>query len=129
MAALAIVITIMNLRLHLRADQTEVPRWLKSFTFIVLLKVNCLSAKVKDQNKNHVVSQNDTLELQDDNGRSKSLECVKTNAWKNQDEEFPFECKEVSYLLDIFFFYLFNFITFVVTVVLLVVLAVCDRPI
>lgn len=129
MAALAIVITIVNLRLHLRADQTEVPRWLKSFTFIVLLKVNCLSAKVKDQNKNHVVSQNDTLELQDDNGRSKSLECVKTNAWKNQDEEFPFECKEVSYLLDIFFFYLFNIITFVVTVVLLVVLAVCDRPI
>lgn len=127
MAALAIVITIVNLRLHLRADQTEVPRWLKSFTFIVLLKVNCLSAKVKD--KNHVVSKIDTLELQDDNGRSKSSECVKTEAWKNQDDEFPFECKEVSYLLDIFFFYLFNIITFVVTVVLLVVLAVCDRPI
>lgn len=127
MAALAIVITILNLRLHLKADQTEVPRWLKSFTFIVLLKVNCLSAKVKD--KNHVVSKIDTLELQDDNGRSKSSECVKTEAWKNQDDEFPFECKEVSYLLDIFFFYLFNFITFVVTVVLLVVLAVCDRPI
>lgn len=127
MAALAIVITIVNLRLHLRADQTEVPRWLKSFTFIVLLKVNCLSAKVKD--KNHVVSKIDALELQDDNGRSKSSECVKTEAWKNQDDEFPFECKEVSYLLDIFFFYLFNIITFVVTVVLLVVLAVCDRPI
>lgn len=128
MAALAIVITILNLRLHLRADQSAVPRWLKSFTFSVLLKVNCLSAKVKDQNKNHVVSQNDTLELQDDNGRSKSLESVKTEAWKNQDDESPFECKEVSYLLDIFFFYLFNIITFVVTVVLLVVLAVCDGP-
>lgn len=92
MAALAIVITILNLRLHLKADQTEVPRWLKSFTFIVLLKVNCLSAKVKD--KNHVVSKIDTLELQDDNGRSKSSECVKTEAWKNQDDEFPFECTD-----------------------------------
>lgn len=123
MAAFGIVITINNLRLHLRADQSAVPRWLKTFTVSVLLKVNCLSVRVKDQNKNPVVSKNYTVK-----SGSKSHESEQADAWTNQDEVFPFECKEVSYLLDIFFFYLFNILTLVVTVVLLVVLSVCDGP-
>lgn len=134
MAALGIVITVFNLRLYLREDQSETPKWLQCLTFTMLLKLNCKSKKVKNASGNdQVVSMDDDLELQDINDGRKSLKPIMNQRPQSPDGQgevgdFPFECKEVAVFLDCFFFYLFNVITFIVTMSLFITMAVCDVP-
>lgn len=131
MAALATITTTLNLRLYLRTDQTAVPRWLKVFTFGVLLRINCHSAKVKENEKENVVSNEDTVKMEDISEKGKTLKRMlnlRSQARSREDTEFPFQCKEVSVFLDIFFFYLFNIVLIMTTLVFLVVLAVSDVP-
>lgn len=131
MAALATIITTLNLRLYLRTDQKAVPRWLKAITFVVLLRINCRSAKVKEDDKGQVVSNEDTVNVEDDNRKGKTLKRMlnrRSQTPNKEDDEFPFQCKEVSAFLDCFFFYLFNIVLVITTLVFLVVLAVSDVP-
>ncbi|XP_062572065.1 neuronal acetylcholine receptor subunit alpha-3-like [Saccostrea cucullata] len=131
MAALGIFITVLNLRLYLNTDQTDVPKWLQCFTFTVLLKINCKSKKVEDT-KLQLVCEDDEMELQEINDGRKSLKRMMNHRSNTPvvptEDEFPFECKEVSVFLDYFFFYLFNIVTFIATVVLFIIIAVCDVP-
>lgn len=53
---------------------------------------------------------------------------LRPQARSKEDTEIPFQCKEVSVFLDIFFFYLFNIVLIMTTLVFLVVLAVSDVP-
>ncbi|XP_061169561.1 neuronal acetylcholine receptor subunit alpha-3-like [Saccostrea echinata] len=132
MAALGIFITVLNLRLYLNTDQTDVPKWLQCFTFTVLLKINCKSKKVEDTKLHQLVSVDDEMELQEINDGRKSLKRMMNHRSNTPavptEEDFPFECKEVSVFLDYFFFYLFNVVTFIATVVLFIIIAVCDVP-
>lgn len=124
MAALSIVITILNLRLHLRAAQSAVPKWLKFFTLKVLLRISCRSSKVKDYVVSNEVSNEGTAEYHFLNRMSTTRPQVPIR----RDRVFPFHCKEVSALLDLFFFHLFNIIMFIMTMVLVIILSVSDGP-
>lgn len=124
MAALSIVITILNLRLHLRADQSAVPKWLKFFTLKVLLRISCRSSKVEDYVVSNEVSNEGTAEYHFLNRMSTTRPQVPIR----KDRVFPFHCKEVSALLDLFFFHLFNIIMFIMTMVLVLILSVSDGP-
>lgn len=131
MAALAIVITILNLRLHLRADQSAVPRWLKTFTLKVLLRISCQSSKVKDYVVSKDVSNEDTAEYDYVNVRGTALNRMSTVSPQvpiRKNPEFPFQCKEVSAFLDLFFFHLFNIVIFITTMILVLILSVSDGP-
>lgn len=124
MAALSIVITILNLRLHLRADQSAVPKWLKFFTLKVLLRISCRSSKVEDYLVSNEVSNEGIAEYHFLNRMSATRPQVPIR----KDRVFPFHCKEVSALLDLFFFHLFNIIMFIMTMVLVIILSVSDGP-
>ncbi|XP_061169562.1 neuronal acetylcholine receptor subunit alpha-3-like [Saccostrea echinata] len=132
MAALGIFITVLNLRLYLNTDQTDVPKWLQCFTFTVLLKINCKSKKVEDTKLHQLDSVDDKTELQETNEGRKSLKRMMRHRSQtpavHTEVHFPFQCKEVSAFLDTFFFYLFNIINLIVTVVLIIIIAVCDVP-
>lgn len=131
MAALATIITTLNLNLYLRTDQKAVPRWLKAFTFLVLLRINCRTAKVKEDDKELEVSNEDMVKMEDVNGKGKTLKRMlnrRSQTPNKKDAGFPFQCKEVSAFLDCFFFYLFNIVLIITTLVFLVVLAVSDVP-
>eukprot|EP00105_Crassostrea_gigas_P008486 XP_011423061.1 PREDICTED: neuronal acetylcholine receptor subunit alpha-3 [Crassostrea gigas] len=131
MAALAIVITILNLRLHLRADQSAVPKWLKIFTLKVLLRISCRTSKVKDCVVSKEVSNEDTDEDDYVNVRGIALNRMSTLRPKvpiRKNPQFPFDCKEVSAFLDLFFFHLFNIVIFITTMVLVLILSVSDVP-
>nr|XP_034302803.1 neuronal acetylcholine receptor subunit alpha-3-like isoform X1 [Crassostrea gigas] len=127
MAALATIITTLNVYLYLRTDQKAVPRWLKAFTFVVLLRINCRSAKVNEEDKGNVVSNEDTVNVEESNGKGKTM-WNRLLAQTKDDAEFPFKCQEVSAFLDCFFFYLFNIVLIITTLVFLVVSAVSDVP-
>ncbi|XP_052674631.1 neuronal acetylcholine receptor subunit alpha-3-like [Crassostrea angulata] len=124
LAALSIVITILNLRLHLRADQSAVPKWLKFFTLKVLLRISCRSSRVEDYVVSNEVSNEGTAEYHFLNRMSATRPQVPIR----KDRVFPFHCKEVSALLDLFFFHLFNIIMFIMTMVLVIILSVSDGP-
>nr|XP_034302806.1 neuronal acetylcholine receptor subunit alpha-3-like [Crassostrea gigas] len=131
MAALATIITTLNLHLYLRTDQKAVPRWLKAFTFLVLLRINCRTTKVKEDDKELEVSNEDMVKMEDVNGKGKTLKRMlnrPSQTPNKEDARFPFQCKEVSAFLDCFFFYLFNIVLIITTLVFLVVLAVSDVP-
>lgn len=131
---MSIVITVLNLRLYIREDQSDTPKWLQWLTFTMLLKINCKSKKVEDESSNdQVVSVDDDLESQYANYVHKSLKPVRNQRPQSQHVlgkmgDFPFECKEVAVFLDFVFFYLFNILTFIVTVSLFITIAVCDVP-
>lgn len=126
MAALSIVITILNLRLHLRADQSAVPKWLKFFTLKVLLRISCQSSRVEDYVVSNEVSNEGIAEYHFLNRMSTT--CTRPQVPIRKDRVFPFHCKEVSALLDLFFFHLFNIIMFIMTMVLVIILSVSDGP-
>lgn len=131
LAALSIVITILNLRLHLRADQSAVPKWLKFFTLKVLLRISCRTSKVKDCVVSKEVSNEDTDEDDYVNVRGIALNRMSTLRPKvpiRKNPQFPFDCKEVSAFLDLFFFHLFNIVIFIATMVLVLILSVSDVP-
>lgn len=131
---MSIVITVLNLRLYIREDQSDTPKWLQWLIFTMLLKLNCKSKKVEDESSNdQVVSVDDDLESQYANYVHKSLKPVRNQRPQSQHVlgkmgDFPFECKEVAVFLDFVFFYLFNILTFIVTVSLFIIIAVCDVP-
>ncbi|XP_062584945.1 neuronal acetylcholine receptor subunit alpha-6-like isoform X1 [Saccostrea cucullata] len=132
MAALGIFITVLNLRLYLNTDQSNVPKWLQRFTFSVLLKINCKSKKVKDSKLHQLDTIEDKTELPQTNEGRKSLKRMMRHHSQipavQTELDFPFQCKEVSVFLDVFFFWLFKIMNFIVTVVLLIIVAVCDVP-
>ncbi|XP_062611959.1 neuronal acetylcholine receptor subunit alpha-3-like [Saccostrea cucullata] len=134
MAALGIFITVLNLHLCLKTDQSNVPKWLQHFTFSVLLKINCKSKKVEDTKLHQLDTTENKTELPETNEGRKSMKRMLRYRYGSQtpavqtELEFPFECKEVSVFLDFFFFCLFNIMNFIVTKVLLIIIAVCDVP-
>lgn len=125
MSGLGIVFTILNLRLHLSPDQSDVPKWLQYFTHTVLLRVNCRRAKVKD--KDMVKPMGDNLEIQDADEDVNSAKRPSSSP-TNQSSEFPYQCSEVSAFLDFFIFSLFTIITVVVTVIFFIIIVVGDTP-
>ena len=125
MSGLGIVFTILNLRLHLSPDQSDVPKWLQYFTHTVLLRVNCRRAKVKD--KDMVKPMGDNLEIQDADEDVNSAKRPSSSP-TSQSSEFPYQCSEVSAFLDFFIFSLFTIITVVVTVIFFIIIVVGDTP-
>ncbi|XP_062584947.1 neuronal acetylcholine receptor subunit alpha-6-like isoform X2 [Saccostrea cucullata] len=129
---IGIFITVLNLRLYLNTDQSNVPKWLQRFTFSVLLKINCKSKKVKDSKLHQLDTIEDKTELPQTNEGRKSLKRMMRHHSQipavQTELDFPFQCKEVSVFLDVFFFWLFKIMNFIVTVVLLIIVAVCDVP-
>jgi hypothetical protein len=132
MAALGIVITVLNLRLYLRQDQSDTPKWLQYVTFTLLLKINCKNKKVEEEKSEE--KEIDDIELHNISNGNKSLKRMMNQGSRSEstvqreEGDFPFTCKEVSVFLDVFFFYLFNIITFLTTMIFFIVIAVCDVP-
>ncbi|XP_060067327.1 acetylcholine receptor non-alpha chain-like [Ylistrum balloti] len=140
-AMIAIVITVLTLRLQVKPEGTKVPRWLEKVCKGCLVKIICYK---KD----------DVVELQTgenrENEEAKKETNIKkimkeklkrkttTSAWtpdedtaKETDEEnsvecddFPYNNKDVAEIIDRFFFYLYAVLNVLTTAVFIIVLGV-----
>lgn len=150
LSGIVILVTVLNLRLFLKVKQKEVPNWLRKFTTSVLIpcsgrtpmagedsakvevfrkeKSNAVSVVEFDGDKIDVV-ENNKLKNKTLKRRSRRKEEFEENPdMIERDPEFPYLCRDISGLLDWFFFHLFNFFNVILTIVFMAILAAGSQP-
>lgn len=150
LSGIVILVTVLNLRLFLKAKQNEVPNWLKRFTTAILIPCSCQSSKAGEDSakvelfrkeKSNAVSvidfegekvdvvENNKLKNKTLKRRSRKKEEFEKNPDRvERDSEFPYLCREISGMLDWFFFHLFNLFNAILTIIFMAILAAGSQP-
>lgn len=150
LSGIVILVTVLNLRLFLKAKQNEVPNWLKRFTTAILIPCSCQSSKAGEDSakvelfrkeKSNAVSvidfegekvdvvENNKLKNKTLKRRSRKKEEFEENPDRvEKDPEFPYLCREISGMLDWFFFHLFNLFNAILTIIFMAILAAGSQP-
>ncbi|OWF51075.1 Neuronal acetylcholine receptor subunit alpha-6 [Mizuhopecten yessoensis] len=139
-AMIAIIITVLTLRLQVKPEGTEVPRWLQRICSGCLVKLVCyrkddvVELQLGDGEAEHVNKETNIKKIMKEKLQRKSS----TAAWKadddtakeNDDEspdgndDFPYDNKDVAEIIDRFFFYLYAALNVLTTAVFLMVMAI-----
>lgn len=150
LSGIVILVTVLNLRLFLKAKQNEVPNWLKRLTTAILIPCSCQSSKAGEDSakvelfrkeKSNAVSvidfegekvdvvENNKLKNKTLKRRSRKKEEFEKNPDRvERDSEFPYLCREISGMLDWFFFHLFNLFNAILTIIFMAILAAGSQP-
>nr|XP_022321600.1 acetylcholine receptor subunit alpha-type acr-16-like [Crassostrea virginica] len=142
LSGIVILITVLNLRLYLRVNQKDVPKWLQKLTKYILLPCFCKSSKTEIRPFSREISNADKgVDLEGtkvDSAQLKNKTLRRRSHKKEEFEEdpltfdrdpdFPYLCRDVSGLLDWFFFHFFNVFNVVLTIIFMALLASGSQP-
>lgn len=145
LSGIVILVTVLNLRLFLKAKQKEVPNWLKRFTTAILVPCSCQSPKAGEDSAKvepFIKEKSNAVSVIDFEGEK--VDVVENNKLKNKtlkrrsrmkeefekspdtverDPDFPYLCRDISGMLDWFFFHLFNLFNVILTIIFMAILA------
>ncbi|OWF51074.1 Neuronal acetylcholine receptor subunit alpha-6 [Mizuhopecten yessoensis] len=139
-STIAIVITVLNLRLQVKPEGTKVPRWLQRICSGCLVKLVCYRKDEVVQlqpgkgEAGYVKKETNIKKIMKEKLQRKSA----TTAWKADDDtakrsddenpdgydDFPYNNKEVAEIIDRFFFFLFAAVNVFTTTGFLMVLGI-----
>uniref|UniRef100_K1R127 Neuronal acetylcholine receptor subunit alpha-3 n=1 Tax=Magallana gigas TaxID=29159 RepID=K1R127_MAGGI len=150
LSGIVILVTVLNLRLFLKAKQKEVPNWLKKFTTAILVPCSCQSPKAGEDSAKvepFIKEKSNAVSVIDFEGEK--VDVVENNKLKNKtlkrrsrrkeefekspdtverDPDFPYLCRDISGMLDWFFFHLFNLFNVILTIIFMAILAAGSQP-
>lgn len=150
LSGIVILVTVLNLRLFLKAKQKEVPNWLKRLTMAILVPCSCQSPKAGEDSAKvepFIKEKSNAVSVIDFEGEK--VDVVENNKLKNKtlkrrsrrkeefekspdtverDPDFPYLCRDISGMLDWFFFHLFNLFNVILTIIFMAILAAGSQP-
>nr|ADP08791.1 nicotinic acetylcholine receptor alpha subunit [Azumapecten farreri] len=140
-ATVAIIITVLILRIQVKPEGTKVPRWLQRVCSGCLVKLVCYRKdnvielqSTSNGEDEHVKKETNIKKIMKEKRQRKSS----TAAWKADDDtvkesdgekpdvydDFPYNNKDVAEIIDHFFFYLFAVLNLLTTTLFLMVLGI-----